>query len=230
VRLERAESSGAGGARPDKIRVLLADDHTLVRAGLRKILEAHPAIEVVGEEANGVDALTRLAMGGVDVLVLDLTMPGMDGFEVLRHVEADHPNIKVLVLTMHADSEHAVRAVRDGAEGYLLKDSAADDLVAGVEAVMADRTFYSEPVQRALSDVLRGGAPRRPAELLTDRELEVLKLVARGLSTKEIASQLDISTRTVETHRANLMRKLNVRSVALLTQLALREGLIEGPR
>jgi DNA-binding NarL/FixJ family response regulator len=129
---------------------------------------------------------------------------------------------------MHADSEHAVRAIRDGAEGYLLKDSAANDLVAGIEAVMSGRPFYSEPVQRALSDMVRSGVPqRRPEDLLTDRELEVLKLVAQGLSTKEIASQLDISTRTVETHRANLMRKLGLKSVALLTQLAIREGLIE---
>ncbi len=208
-------------------RVMLADDHTLVRAGLRRILEAHPDIEVVGEESNGAGALARLARGGVDVLVLDLTMPGTDGFEVLRQAEATYPDVKVLVLTMHADSEHAVRAIRDGAEGYLLKDSAADDLVAGVEAVMAGRAFYSEPVQRALTEMVRGAPQRRPADLLTDRELEVLKLVARGFSTKEIASQLDISGRTVETHRANLMRKLNVRSVALLTQLALREGLIE---
>jgi len=210
------------------IRVLLADDHTLVRAGLRKILESHPDIEVVGEVANGAAAVSRLAAGGVDVLVLDLTMPGMDGFEVLRQVETGHPDVKVLVLTMHADSEHAVRAIRDGAEGYLIKDSATDDLVAGIESIMAGRAFYSEPVQRALTEMVRSGKPqRRPSDLLTDRELEVLKLVARGLSTKEIASQLEISGRTVETHRANLMRKLNLKSVALLTQLAIREGLIE---
>ncbi len=215
----------------ERTRVLLADDHTLVRAGLRKILESSDTIEVVGEVANGNDALARIAEGGVDVIVLDLTMPGMDGLETLRHIEAEHPEVKVLVLTMHADSEHAVRAIRDGAEGYLLKDSAADDLVAGIEAVMANRAYYSEPVQRALSDLVRSGTPqRRPADLLTERELEVLKLVARGLSTKEIASKLDISGRTVETHRANLMRKLALKSVALLTQLAIREGLIEEDR
>jgi len=213
----------------DRTRVLLADDHTLVRAGLRKILEAAPHLEVVGECANGKEALERLGLGGVDVLVLDLTMPEADGFEVLRNVEERHPDVKVLVLTMHADGEHAARAVRDGAEGYLLKDSAADDLVQGIEAVTAGRAFYSEPVQRALTQMVRTGTPQRPADLLTERELEVLKLVAQGLSTKEIANKLFISGRTVETHRANLMRKLNVRSVALLTQLALREGLIEEP-
>lgn len=212
------------------IRVLLADDHTLVRAGLKKILEAAPAIEVVGEVADGNTALARLNDGNIDVLVLDLTMPGMDGLEVLRRVEVEHPDVKVLVLTMHADAEHALRAIRDGAEGYLVKDSAADDLVAGIEAVTAGRPYYSEPVQRALSEMVRGtgiAAQPRAADVLTDREMEVLKLVARGFSTKEIASQLDISGRTVETHRANLMRKLNLRSVALLTQLAIREGLID---
>jgi len=210
------------------ITVLLAEDHAVVREGLRALLSAENDIVVIGEAQNGAEALARLAEGGVDVLVLDLTMPGMDGFEVMRHVETEYPDIKVLVLTMHADSEHAMRAIRDGAEGYLLKDSAADDLVAGVEAVMAGRAYYSEPVQRVLSAVVRTGQPEpRAADLLTSREIEVLRLVAQGHSTKEIASRLDISGRTVETHRANLMRKLNLRSVALLTQLALREGLIE---
>ena len=213
-----------------RTRVLLADDHNLVRAGLRKILEGAPHLEVVGECATGKEALERLTAHDVDVLVLDLTMPETDGFQVLRQVEEHYPDVKVLVLTMHADGEHAVRAVRDGAEGYLIKDSAADDLVRGIEAVTAGRAFYSEPVQRALTEMVRSGTPQRPADLLTERELEVLKLVAQGFSTKEIANKLFISGRTVETHRANLMRKLNVRSVALLTQLALREGLIEEPR
>ena len=211
-----------------RVRVLLADDHTLVRAGLRKILESAPDIEVVGEVANGADALRVLGEQPIDVLVLDLTMPGMDGFEVLRRAEGAHPETKILVLTMHADGEHAVRAVRDGAAGYLLKDSAADDLLAGITAVVEGRSYFSEPVQRALSEMVRSGSAQpRPQDLLTERELTVLRLVATGLSTKEIASRLEISGRTVETHRANLMRKLGVKSVALLTQYALREGLIE---
>jgi DNA-binding NarL/FixJ family response regulator len=211
-----------------RIRVLLADDHTLVRAGLRKILEGAVGVEVVGEVADGEAALRALDAQPVDVLVLDLTMPGIDGFEVLRRVETRHPQTRVLVLTMHADAEHALRAIRDGAEGYLVKDSAADDLLAGIESVMAGHAFYSEPVQRALSTMVRTGqAEARAVDVLTGRELEVLRLVARGLSTKEIASRLDISGRTVETHRANLMRKLNLKSVALLTQRAIREGLIE---
>ncbi len=214
----------------DVVRVLLADDHTLVRAGVRRILEAQPGLSVVGEVADGDAALEFVQEHDVDVLVLDLTMPGTDGFGVLRRVKTLRPGIKVLVLTMHSNAEYVARAVQDGADGYLLKDSAVQDLVAAIEAVQADRAYYSPPVQRELSELLRAhAAPPRPAELLTEREREVLRLVATGLSTKEIASQLDISTRTVETHRANLMRKLGLKSVALLTQFAIREGLVQEP-
>jgi DNA-binding NarL/FixJ family response regulator len=212
----------------EAVRILLADDHNLVRAGVRRILEAEPGMHVVGEVADGAAALEALQAGPVDVLVLDLTMPGIDGFEVLRRARAEKPGLKVLVLTMHADAEYVARAVQDGADGYLLKDSAVQDLVAAIQAVRAGRAYYSPPVQRELSELLRAhSAPPRPMDTLTDREREVLRLVVKGLSTKEIASQLDISTRTVETHRANLMRKLNLKSVALLTQFAIRERLVQ---
>jgi DNA-binding NarL/FixJ family response regulator len=212
------------------MRVLLADDHTLVRAGVRKILDAQPSVTVVEEVANGEEALRVLGAMAVDVLVLDLTMPGLDGFEVLRRAKEMRPELKVLVLTMHADPGYVERAVQGGADGYLLKDSAVNDLVAGIEAVAAGRAYYSPAVQRSLSEIVRGktGAPRA-LETLTDREREVLKMVAEGLTTKEIASRLDISIRTVESHRANLMRKLDLRSVARLTQFAIKEGLVESP-
>jgi len=212
----------------DAARILLADDHTLVRAGVRRILEAQPGLAVVGEVADGDAALEFVQQNDLDVLVLDLTMPGTDGFGVLRRVKALRPHIKVLVLTMHSNAEYVARAVQDGADGYLLKDSAVQDLVAAIEAVRAGRAYYSPPVQRELSELLRAhAAPPRPVDLLTEREREILRLVATGLSTKEIASRLDISTRTVETHRANLMRKLGLKSVALLTQFAIREGLVQ---
>jgi DNA-binding NarL/FixJ family response regulator len=214
----------------DPVRILLADDHPLVRTGVRRILETQPGLAVAGEVSNGDAALEFLRTEPVDVLVLDLTMPGTDGFEVLRQVKATRPGMKVLVLTMHADAEYVARAVQDGADGYLLKDSAVQDLVAAIEAVQAGRAYYSPPVQRELSELLRAhSAPPRPMDTLTEREREVVGLVAKGLSTKEIATQLDISTRTVETHRANLMRKLNLKSVALLTQFAIREGLVQKP-
>ena len=212
-------------------RVMLADDHNLVRAGVRKILEGHPGFEVVGEVGDGAAAVAMLeARDDIDVLVLDLTMPGMDGFEVLERAKRVRPSTRVLVLTMHAGSEHVARAVREGADGYLLKDSAVQELEAAIEAVMAGRSYYSPTVQEQLSHLVRAGSPlARPLDQLTDRERDILKLVARGFSTKEIATRLDISPRTVDTHRANLMRKLGLKSVALLTQFALREGLLESP-
>jgi len=211
-------------------KVVLADDHNLVRAGVRKILEAQSGFEVVGEVGDGAAALELLAAQEVDVLVLDLTMPGMDGFEVLERAKRMRPGTRVLVLSMHAGSEHVARAVRKGADGYLLKDSAVQELVAAIEAVMAGRSYYSPTVQEQLSHLVRAGsALARPLDQLTDRERDILKFVARGFSTKEIASRLDISPRTVDTHRANLMRKLGLKSVALLTQFALREGLLEAP-
>ena len=215
---------------PVATRVLLADDHNLVRAGVRRILESHAGVHVVGEVGDGVEALRFLESHEVDVLVLDLTMPGMDGFETLARAKVTWPALRVLVLSMHAGSEYVARAVREGADGYLLKDSAVQELVAAIEAVMAGRSYYSATVQNELSQMVRAGsALGRPVDMLTDRERDVLKQVARGLSTKEIASRLEISPRTVDTHRANLMRKLGLRSVALLTQFALREGLIESP-
>ena len=213
-----------------KIRVLLADDHNLVRAGVRRILEAQPGVAVVGEVADGAAALDALARTAVDVLVLDLTMPGLDGFAVLRRARALVPALKVLVLSMHADAEFVSRAVREGADGYLLKDSAVNDLVAAIQAVREGRAYHSPQVQRQLTDLVRGGAPDAGGiASLTEREREVLRRIAEGSSTKEIAASLDISARTVETHRANLMRKLDVRSVAQLVRLAIREGLVEAP-
>lgn len=211
-----------------RTRVLLADDHNLVRAGVRRILESHPGFEVVGEVADGTAALEALAQTPADVLVLDLSMPGMDGFELLRRARDASPHTKRLVLSMHKDPEYVARAVREGADGYLLKDSAVQDLVSAIEAVQAGRTFHSPEVQRSLSDLVRGGGGGSPLEELTAREREVLKCIADGLSTRDIAARFDISARTVETHRANLMRKLAVRSVAQLVRLAIREGLV-GP-
>ena len=210
-------------------RVVLVDDHTLVRAGVRRILEGQPGIEVAGEFGDGESALAAMARLDANVLVLDLTLPGLDGFEVLRRVKASRPGIKVLVLTMHASPEYAARAIEDGADGYLLKDSAVNDLVAAIHAVGEDRVYYSPEVQRGLGEALRARrAGSRALDQLTARERDVLRLIALGLSTKEIASRLDIGARTVETHRANLMRKLELKSVALLTRFALREGLL-GP-
>jgi len=214
----------------DSIRVVLADDHTLVRAGIRRIIEGLPGCVVVAEASDGHAAVEAIKRDDVDVLVLDLKMDGLDGIGVLRAVKAMRPALKVLVLTMHAGREYVARAIEEGADGYLLKDSAVQDLAAAVHAVMAGRTYFSPAIQSQMAEILR--SPTKAAQgiqVLTDREREVLVLLARGHSTKEIASALDIGTRTVETHRANLMRKLGVKSVALLTQVAIREGIVDNP-
>ncbi len=209
------------------IRVILADDHTLVRAGVRRILEEQPGFEVVAEVADGDAALTALGAHAADVLVLDLSMPGRDGFDVLAQARLVRPGLRVLVLSMHAGAEYVQRAAREGADGYLLKDSAVQDLVAGIRAVMEGRAFYSPAVQGQLARLAREPRLREGLQSLTDREREVLRHVARGLTTKEIGAALGISTRTVDSHRANLMRKLDMRSVARLTQFAIREGFVD---
>jgi len=210
------------------VRVMLADDHTLVRAGIRRILETTPGLEVVGEAADGKEATNLVRSETADVLVLDLNMAGTDGIEVLRVAKAERPDLKVLILTMHAAREYVARAMHEGADAYLLKDSAAQDLVAAIDAVMAGRSYYSPAIQHTMAELLREGS-KAPQGIqgLSDREREVLALLARGQSSKEIATTLDISVRTVDTHRSNLMRKLGVKSVALLTQVAIREGIIE---
>ncbi|HVG76935.1 MAG TPA: response regulator transcription factor [Patescibacteria group bacterium] len=209
-------------------RVVLADDHTLVRSGIRRILEAHPGFEVVGEAADGVEALALVRETVPDVIVLDLNMPGSGGLDALPALKLAQPSLKVVVLSMHAGREYVSRAMKGGADAYLLKDSAVQDLVAAVEAVLVGRSYFSPSIQALMAELLRGET-REPSRgtTLTDREREVLGWLARGLSSKEVAQRLDISVRTVETHRANLMHKLGVKSVALLIQVALREGIID---
>lgn len=210
------------------IRVILADDHTLVRSGIRRILENQPGVVVVEEAADGRAALAAVRRLDADVLVLDLKMEGSDGIEVLKAVKADRPELKVLILTMHAGREYVARAVQEGADAYLLKDSAVQDLMAAIEAVMSGRSYYSPAIQHSIAELLREGSkPHEGIHGLTEREREVLTLLARGLPSKEIATELNISIRTVDAHRANLMRKLGVKSVALLTQVAIREGILD---
>lgn len=212
------------------IRVILADDHTLVRAGIRRIIESQPGCVVVGEAADGNQAIETIRRVAADVLVLDLKMEGREGIEVLRVVKAERPALKVVVLTMHAGREYVSRAMEEGANGYLVKDSAVQDLAAAIDAVMSGRPYFSPAIQQQMAEILKGDPqPAHDLRSLTEREREVLILLARGLSTKEIAATLDIGARTVETHRSNLMRKLGVRSVALLTQVAIREGILDLP-
>lgn len=212
------------------IRVLLVDDHVVVREGLRHVLGAGHGFEVVGEAGTGAEALVLAAERAPDVVLLDLTMPGMSGLEVTSILRERLPDVRVLVLSMHEQDEYVVAAVRGGAHGYVLKDADPGELRAAIRAVHDGAGYFSPAVAGHLGAAVRGevaaAAPRDRLERLTPREREVLARVAAGHTNREIASQLGISPRTVESHRESLMKKLSLRSVAELTRFALQSGLI----
>ncbi len=228
------------------IRVLVVDDHAVVREGIRHVLAGEPGFEVVGEAANGEQALALARAERPDVVVLDLTMPGENGLRVAPKLRAAVPGARVLIMSMHDNAEYVREGVRAGASGYLLKDSAAAELRLAVRAVHAGGSYFSTPAAQGLSglhdsadargedgrgDGARGDGTLPPIDVLTARERDVLEGIARGLTNKEIAAELGISHRTVETHRESLMRKLGIRTVAGLTRyvldLSLRAG--QGP-
>jgi DNA-binding NarL/FixJ family response regulator len=212
------------------IRVLIADDHALVREGIRRVLDEDPGFDVVAEASDGRQALDRIAETDPDVAILDISMPERSGLDVARQLREERPALKVLILSMHDETEYVVRAVHAGAAGYLLKDDAGPALLRqAVRAVHAGDSYFSPAVAARLTDALRGGSSGSadPLERLTGRELEVLRLVAAGRSNKQIAAELGISRRTVESHRESMMRKIEIRTVAGLTRFALENGLLD---
>jgi DNA-binding NarL/FixJ family response regulator len=210
------------------IRVLVADDHTIVRTGIRHLLESEAGFEVVGEAGNGNEALTLAAELNPDVVLLDISMPDESGLEVAARLRAGPSAPRVLILSMHNNAEYVVESVRAGAHGYLLKDTAATELRNAIRAVCRGESYFSPPIASRLSAAVRGETDSHAAGLdqLTGREREVLLGVARGRTNKEIAAELGISHRTVETHRESLMRKLQIRTVAELTRFALGAGIV----
>jgi two-component system, NarL family, response regulator NreC len=215
---------------PEKITVLLADDHTLVREGVRRILSAAGDITVVAEVGDG-DAATRETLARrPDVAVLDITMPKGGGLEAARQIRARAPEVRILILSMHLQPEYLMESVRAGAHGYLVKDAAAGELVQAVREVCGGNSYYSPAVSQQLSDLLRrkleGEEVQNALERLSPREREVLRYIAEGATNKETARALGISVRTVETHRDSLMKKVGIKTIAGLTRLALRSGLI----
>jgi len=213
-----------------KLRILLGDDHTVVRQGLRKILEAQEGWEVVGEASDGREA-ARLALAlEPDVAVLDIAMPLLSGIEATRQILRRLPNVGVLILSMHSEEAFITQALQAGARGYLLKDSADTDLIRGVTAVAAGKSFFSPAAAKVmLDDYLRHLAKKGIVdryEALSEREREVFQLVAEGHSNKDVADLLSISVATVETHRAHILQKLDVHSTAELVLYAVRRGVI----
>ena len=209
-------------------RVLLVDDHALVRAGIRALLETLPRFEVVGEAGDGLEALRLVAELAPDVVLLDITLPGLNGLEVATRVGALGKGTRVLMLSMHASPEYAARAFSAGAAGYLNKDSAFDELAAALKAILAGSRYLSlaiDPVQVALFErqAASGGGE---IDRLTPRQRQVLQLMAEGLGTREIADRLILSVKTVETHRAQIMQRLDIHDVAGLVRFAIRHGLL----
>jgi DNA-binding NarL/FixJ family response regulator len=210
------------------IRVLVVDDHMIVRTGIRHVLESEPGFEVVGEAANATDALSLTAELHPDVVVLDISMPDVSGLELAARLRSSGGGARVLILSMHNNAEYVLESVRAGAHGYLLKDTAATELRTAIRAVCQGESYFSPPVASRLSAAVRGEHDSQPAGLaqLTAREREVLHGIAQGHTNKEIATELGISHRTVETHRESLMRKLQIRTVAELTRFALGAGIL----
>jgi DNA-binding NarL/FixJ family response regulator len=209
------------------IRVLLADDHALVRAGIRSLLNAMTEVRVVGEASSGEEALDLAAREHPDVVLMDIAMKGITGLEAAARMRERAPSVRVVILSMHAGEEYVLQALRAGAAGYLLKDAATGELELALRSVMRGESWLSPAVSRQVVEgyVQRTGGDATP-EVLTARQREVLRLVAGGKSTKEIAFFLNLSVKTVETHRAQIMDRLGIRDVAGLVRYALRTGLV----
>jgi DNA-binding NarL/FixJ family response regulator len=211
------------------VRVLVADDHALFRAGVRKLLQSFEGIQVVGEAADGHEALRLSGTERPDVLLMDIGMPGLNGVEAAARLTREGPRPRVVILSMHTGEDHVLRAIRAGAAGYLLKDASPAELEAAVRAVARGEIYLSPAISRYVVDdyVRRAGGDRSPLDRLTSRQREVLQLIAEGNTTKAIATRLGLSVKTVETHRAQLMERLEARDVATLVRLAIRVGLVE---
>jgi len=213
-----------------KIKILLAEDHTIVRKGIRSLLDSEQAIEVVGEAENGREAVEKTAQLCPDIVLLDHTMPILNGLEATRQIRKFYPAVKVLILTMHTNEEYIFQFLQAGAAGYLVKQSAPTDLVAAIHAVYQGQSFLSPAISKTVIDeYLRQTGTRHNHtndEKLTSREREVLQLLAEGCSNRQIAEQLQISIKTVGVHRLNLMEKLDIHDITELTKYAIRKGMI----
>jgi DNA-binding NarL/FixJ family response regulator len=210
------------------IRVLLADDHSIVRAGLRRIVEESGDMEVVAEASDGREALRQVERNKPDVAVIDISMPGLDGLEVVNQLGSRYPELPVLILTMHEEAQYVVRAIEAGAMGYMTKQSAPEQLVIAIRKVIQGSRYLTDEAAEALAlRVARGRKGQTPLDSLSMRELQVLRRLALGNTNREIASAYGISIKTVDTYRARLLKKLNLRNNAELSRFAIQNHLIE---
>ncbi len=211
-------------------QIVIAEDHTILRQGLRALLSSDPDFEVVGEAEDGRAAIRSVETLSPDLLLMDLSMPRMTGMEAITEIKKGSPATKIVVLTVHKGEEYVLSALKAGADGYVLKDAGRDELVAAVKNVLAGKRYLSPDIsEKVIGGYLEGRRTLKatPWDTLTQREREILKLIAEGHKNKEIAEHLFISLKTVEKHRSNLMRKLDLHNTAALTAFAMEKGLIE---
>ena len=214
----------------ETIRILLADDHNIMRDGLRLLLERQPGFEIVGEASDGRHALSLAQEFRPDVAIIDIAMPGLNGIEATRRITETCPQTGVIILSMHCDESYVIRSLKAGARGYLLKDSARADLISAIRAVTQAKTYFSPKISQILQEDYMQELEQKHQDdsydLLTDREREVLQLIAEGLANKEIANKLNLSVYTVDTHRSHILRKLNLHSVPEVILYAVRKNII----
>ena len=210
------------------IRLLLADDHMLIRASLRSLLTEFTGIEVVAEAGDGREAFEMVGRHQPDVVLMDISMAGLNGLEATRLIRKEYSQVQVIVLSMHAGERHVLQALRAGASGYILKESAPRELELAIESVARGKLFLSPTISRQVIEVFLGQASGQadPLDQLTPRQREILQLIAEGHSSKQIAHRLDASVKTIESHRASLMERLDIHDIAGLVRYAIRQGLV----
>ena len=211
------------------IRIVIADDHTIVREGLKQLLSATTDLSVVGEAQNGHEVLARVRSLDFDVLLLDISMPGKSGIELIKQVHAEKPKLRILVLSMHEEEQYAVRAIKAGACGYLTKESATAQLVSAIRKVAAGGAFITDSVAQQLALGAMPHAEGPPHSALSDREFQVFRELAAGKAVSDIAAQLNLSVKTVSTHKARIMQKMNMSNPAELIRYAIHHRLVDDP-
>ena len=211
-----------------KTKILLVDDHKILRDGLCSLAKGYPDMDVVGEAADGRTAIRLVQELSPDVVIMDISMPDLNGIDATRRINSDYPDVKIIALSMHYDKQFVSEIFKAGASGYLIKDSAFDELEHAIRVVMDGKIYMNPQIANLVIESLvsqSASSSRQPFSLLTERESEVLQLISEGKSTKQIATDLNVSAKTVESHRRQVMGKLNIRNVAQLTKYAIREGL-----